>query len=337
MHIIRHPEHLSPDWQRMVVALGNFDGFHRGHQTVVGEAGRVARATGQKLAVLVTEPHPRSFFWPDAPAFRLTSFRERAELLESFGVELHIALAFDSALAATKPDEFAKTYLLEGLKISCAVVGYDYRFGVNRSGDADTLRELGAELGFDVLIVDPVTFGVEGAAGEIYSSSRIREALRSGEARLAAALLGHWWGKSGHVLKGDQRGHKIGFPTANLEFHDSLVPRHGVYAVRVRIGEDRPQMLDGIANVGLRPTFGGDTELLEVHLFNFDQEIYDRLIRVEFVGFLRAERKFDGAQELGSQIQRDIMACRTMLRDPENRRRRLTVPTLDDYLRSRDV
>ena len=337
MQIIRHPEHLSPDWRRMVVALGNFDGFHRGHQTVVGEAGRVARATGQKLAVLATEPHPRSFFQPGAPAFRLTSFRERAELLESFGVELHILLTFDSILAGTKPDEFAKTYLLEGLKISCAVVGYDYRFGVNRSGDADTLRELGAELGFDVLIVDPVTFGVEGAAGEIYSSSRIRQALRSGEARLSAALLGHWWGISGHVLRGDQRGHKIGFPTANLEFHDLIVPRHGVYAVRVRIGEDQLQTLDGIANVGLRPTFGGDTELLEVHLFDFDQEIYDRLVRVEFVGFLRPERKFAGAKELKTQIRRDIMACRTMLADPENSRGRLIVPTLDDYLRSRDV
>ena len=337
MQIIRHPEHLSPDWQRMVVALGNFDGFHRGHQTVVGEAGRVARATGQKLAVLVTEPHPRSFFRPDAPAFRLTSFRERTELLESFGVELHIALTFDSILAGTKPDEFAKTYLMEGLKISCAVVGFDYRFGVGRSGDADTLRELGVELGFDVRIVDPVTFGVEGAAGDIYSSSRIREALRSGEARLAAALLGHWWGISGHVLRGDQRGHEIGFPTANLEFHDSIVPRHGVYAVRVRIGQDQPETLDGIANVGIRPTFGGDTELLEVHLFDFDQQMYDRLIRVEFVGFLRPERKFDGAHELKTQIQKDILACRTMLADPENSRGRLTVPTLDDYLRSHDV
>jgi riboflavin kinase/FMN adenylyltransferase len=337
MQIIRHPENLSPEWQGTVVALGNFDGFHRGHQTVVGEAGRVARATGQKLAVLATEPHPRSFFQPDAATFRLTSFRERAELLAAFGVDLHFALTFDNTLAATSPENFAKRYLAEGLKAGCVVVGYDYRFGVNRSGEVDTLRELGRQLGFDVRVVDPVTFGVEGAAGEIYSSSRIREALRSGEARLAAALLGHWWGVSGHVLRGDRRGHTIGFPTANLEFHDSIVPRHGVYAVRVRIGEDQAQTLDGIANVGVRPTFGGNGELLEVHLFDFDQNLYDRLVRAEFVGFLRAERKFTNAGELKAQIQRDIAACRTMLADPENSRDHLTVPTLDNYLKSHEV
>ena len=336
MQIIRHPENLSSDWQGMVVALGNFDGFHRGHQTVVGEAGRVARTNRQKLAVLATEPHPRSFFQPEAPAFRLTSFRERAELLANFGVDLHIALTFDSTLAATRPEDFVKNYLVDGLKASCAVVGYDYRFGVNRSGDVDTLRRLGDELGFDVLIIDPVTFGVEGAAGEVYSSGRIRQALRSGEARLAAALLGHWWGVSSHVVRGEQRGQKIGFPTANLEFHDSIVPRHGVYAVRARIGEGQPQTVSGIANVGLRPTFDGDTELLEVHIFDFDQDLYDHLVRVEFVGFLRPERKFDSAGELKVQIQRDIVTCKTMLADPENSGEHLRVPTLDNYIRSHE-
>lgn len=332
MHIVRHPENLSSEWHGAVVALGNFDGFHRGHQAVVGEAGKIARSSGQKLAVLATEPHPRTFFQPDAAAFRLTNFRDRAELLDSFGVELHVVLTFDKALSRTTPESFAKIYLAEGLCASCAVVGYDYRFGVDRSGDAGSLQKLGAKFGFNVVIVEPVTFGIEGAAGEIYSSSRVRKALRSGEARLAAALLGHWWGLSGHVVRGSQRGHEVGFATANLEFHDSIIPRHGVYAVRVRLPENNHQILDGIANVGIRPTFGGGKETLEVHLFDFDKDLYDQLVRLEFVGFLRPEQKFDSMEKLRGQIQHDIAACKTMLSDPENSRERLVMSSLDDRL-----
>lgn len=334
MLIVRHPQDLSRQHLGAVVALGNFDGFHRGHQTVVGEAGREARNIGKSLAVLVTEPHPRSYFQPDSPNFRLTSFRERAELLKAFGVDLHIALSFDKTLAATKPEDFARKFLSEGLKVSSAYVGYDYRFGVNRSGSAKTLQELGSQLGFGVRVIEPVTFGIEGAAGEIYSSSRIREALRAGEARQAAALLGHWWGISGHVIKGDRRGHEIGFPTANMEFHESIVPRHGVYAVRVMIDEDPSHLKEGVANVGVRPTFDGTRELLEIHLFDFRGDLYDRILRAEIVGFIRPERKFDGAAALKTQIERDIKAGRAMLRDPENQRDRLILPTLDEYLAS---
>lgn len=334
MQILRHPDHLPRKLRNGVVALGNFDGFHRGHQAVVGEAGRVARASGRRLVVLVTEPHPRSFFQLDSLPFRLTGFRERAELLEIFGVDINVVLPFDEFLAGTSPKSFAEGVLVKGLGSSHVVVGYDYRFGKGRSGDAQTLQEFGQKLGFGVSVIDAVTFGVEGAAGEVYSSSRVREALRKGEARLAAALLGHWWWLSGRVVEGERRGRKLGFPTANLEFHDSLVPKHGVYAVRLLTGEGSTEIMEGVANIGTRPTFSGKKERLEVHVFDFDGDLYDQHVRVELVGFLRAERKFAGLDRLREQINLDIAACKVMLADPENRRDRLMPLTLDEYLAS---
>lgn len=331
MRLIRHVDEIPAAARGCVVALGNFDGFHRGHQAVIGEAGRIARAMGVPLAVMVTEPHPVRFFAPDTPPFRLTPFRERAQLLEDFGVDSLLVLPFDKDLAGMSAQDFVLDILIGGLGALHVVVGYDYRFGKKRGGDTAMLGWMGEMEGFGLTVMEPVTVGLEGFAGEIYSSTLIRNALRAGEARKAAALLGHWWSINGRVAKGDQRGRTIGFPTANVELGDSLEPKLGVYAVRVIVeGED--DYHQGVANIGRRPTFDKRDILLEVHLFDFSGDLYDRHVRVELVAFLREERKFSGLDALKAQIQEDARTARTVLAEPENARSHLGVPTLDRYL-----
>lgn len=333
MQIFRHATRLPKDCRDSVAALGNFDGFHRGHQAIVGEAGRIARDSSRRLAVFTTEPHPRSFFSGDGDRFRLTPFRERAHLLENFGVDLMFVLPFDKALSETGAETFISDILARDLGISHAVIGYDYRFGQGRGGDTALLRDVGKKCGIGVSVVEPVSVGVEGAAGEIYSSTLVRDALRAGGARRAAALLGHWWTVNGRVIEGDKRGRTIGFPTANMTLQESLVPAHGVYAVRVTL-EGRPagEPLEGVANVGRRPTFGDAGILLEVHLFDFDEDIYGQHQAVELVGFIRRERKFDGIDTLKEQIAKDCKVAKGILADPENARSRFDPPTLDRYL-----
>ncbi|MDX1766358.1 MAG: bifunctional riboflavin kinase/FAD synthetase [Candidatus Saccharimonadales bacterium] len=315
----------------VAVALGNFDGFHKGHQVVVGETGRIAREQGLTFGVFTTEPHPRSYFAPDQPNFRLTTEAERNYLMEGFGVEALFLWGFDENLAGTSAEAFITDLLVNGLGVRHVVVGYDYKFGKDRQGDADFLRQLGDKLGVGVSVISPVSVGVEGEAGQAYSSTLVREALCAGEARHAAALLGHWWGVSGIVVQGDQRGRQIGFPTANIEFEDSVVPRHGVYAVRV-CRQGAPGCIAGVANIGRRPTFDNGKVLLEVHLFDFADDLYGESLRVELVAFIRPEQKFAGIEELKIQIQTDCDTALTVLGDADNARDHLSVPTLDDYL-----
>ncbi len=337
MRILRHSADITPAFRGGVVALGNFDGLHRGHQVVIGEAGRLARAMDAPFAVFVTEPHPRQFFRPDAPPFRLTPFRERVRLMQGFAPDLLLAPAFDRTLAGTHHADFVREILLAHLGARHLVVGFDYRFGRGRGGSVETLAWMGAMEGFGLTVVPPVRFGIEGAAGEVYSSSLVRAALREGRARRAAALLGHWWSISGHVRRGDRRGRELGFPTANILLPaESVRPRHGVYAVRLLIeeadGGSAGEAFEGVANFGRRPTVGDAGELLEVHLFDFDGDLYGRHVRVEFVGFIRPERRFEGLDALKAQIARDVRAARLLLADPENRRDHLPPPTLERYL-----
>jgi len=334
MEIIRHIEDLNPALQGGVTALGNFDGFHRGHQVVVGEAGRIAQAKNKPLLVLMTEPHPRAFFNPSGESFRLTPFRERLNLLENFGVDGAIVLHFNKDLSSLTPEEFTRNVLKEGLKISHTVVGYDYRFGSGRAGDAGTLEELGKTLKFGTSVIPQIHFGVEGAAGEPYSSTLVRQALKEGKPRQAAALLGHWWTVNGPIIDGEKRGRRIGFPTANIEFHDSLVPRHGVYAVRARVEGAGDILIDGVANIGIRPTFGGEDVLLEAHLFNFEGDHYGRHIRLHFIAGIRPEKKFDSLEALKAQIALDCETAKELLGDPENAHHHLPLPTLEAYLES---
>jgi len=332
MRLFRHINELQHSDRGCVVALGNFDGFHRGHQVVIGEAGRLAREMGLHLTVVVTEPHPVSYFAPHVPSFRLTPFRERAQLLENFGVDQLLVLPFDKDLASMSAQDFVLDILGSGgLDAKHVFVGYDYRFGKGRGGGTDVLGYMGDMEGFGLTVINAVTVGLEGYAGEVYSSTVVRKALQNGEARKAAAILGHWFTINGRVTEGDKRGRTIGFPTANIELGESLEPKLGVYAVRVRI-EDGDRTISGVANIGKRPTFDKRDVLMEVHLFDFDDSIYDKHLRVELVAFLRPEMKFDGLDSLKAQIHKDCRVAKIVLAEPENAPGRLSAPTLENYL-----
>ena len=309
MQILRHHAPVPRSLQGGVFALGNFDGVHLGHQMVIAEAARVAKELDVPLGVLVFEPHPQQFFFPDKPFFRLTPFRAKARLLEKLGVDVLAALPFDAEMAQRQGPEFILDVLVNGLHVSHVVAGYDFRFGKGRGGDAAMLSYMGEEEGFGVSIVKEVIHG-----GEAYSSTRIRERLAAGDPRGAAELLGHSWTVETHVITGDQRGRTIGFPTANLALEDHVQPALGVYAVKVEI-EDGPHKgcYDGVANLGKRPTFNKSDILLEVHIFDFAGDIYGHHMSVSFIDYLRAEKKFNGLDELKAQIAADSARAREIL------------------------
>ena len=332
MRVIKDHKACPTELRCGVVALGNFDGFHRGHQAVIGEAGRIARAHGQPLLVLTTDPHPRRFFAPNADRFVLTPSNERVFLLERFGADGLALLPFDDALSQTTAEDFVDTILVAGLGVKHVVVGYDYHFGKGRKGNVEVLKHLGESRGFEVHVLSPVSVGVEGAAGEVYSSTLVREALKAGEPRRSAALLGHWWAIEGVVEKGDQRGRTIDFPTANIQLGETISPKYGVYAVRAEdVASGR--VYEGVANIGIRPTTSNPTERLEAYLFDFSGDLYDKTLRVELVGFVRAERKFEDFEALKAQIHQDVDSAKLILADPDNARGHFPFPTLDSYLR----
>ncbi|WP_114395365.1 bifunctional riboflavin kinase/FAD synthetase [Oleisolibacter albus] len=293
-----------------VVALGNFDGVHLGHRAVIAEAQAVAQRLGAPSAVLTFEPHPRSLFRPDDPPFRLTPLRIKARLIEALGVDALFALHFDRAFSQHSAEAFVRDVLVAGLEARHVVAGYDFVFGHRRQGTIDFLRRMGTGLGFGVSEVRPAA----APDGTVYSSTRVRELLQAGEPDKAAAILGHAFEIEGRVEHGDKRGRTIGFPTANIELDDYLRPRFGVYAVRAGIDQgERTVWIDGVANLGRRPTVGGLVERLEVNLFDFDGDLYGRHLRVQLRHFLRPEMKFDGLDHLKAQIARDAETARRVL------------------------
>ena len=291
-----------------VVALGNFDGVHRGHQVLLARAREQAASLGAPVVAFTFEPHPRGFFVPDTGPFRLTLLPAKTRLLAGHGVQAVLAQRFDGSFAALPAASFIEDVLRKGLGARHVVCGYDFTFGARRSGNVEMLRAEGKAHGFGVTVLDPVTH-----EGEIYSSTRIREALRHGWARDAAGLLGHDWEIEGTVELGDQRGRTIGFPTANVALGEHLRPRFGVYAVRALVdGVWR----NGVANLGKRPTFGKLQENFEVHLFDFTGDLYGKVLRVALVDFIRAEMKFAGLDALKAQIAADGQAARAILAAP---------------------
>ena len=309
MQILRHHAPVQRSLQGGVFALGNFDGVHLGHQKVIAEAARVATELGVPLGVLVFEPHPKQYFFPDEPFFRLTPFRAKARLLEKLGVDILAALPFDAEMAKREGPEFILDVLVKGLNVAHVVAGYDFRFGRGRGGNADMLSYMGEMEGFGVSIVKEVIHD-----GEAYSSTRIRERLVAGDPQGAAELLGHSWTVETHVIAGDQRGRTIGFPTANLMLEDHVQPALGVYAVKVEI-EDGPHKgyHDGVANLGRRPTFNKTDIVLEVHILDFEGDIYGHHMAVSFIDYLRPEKKFNGLDELKAQIAVDSAKAREIL------------------------
>jgi riboflavin kinase/FMN adenylyltransferase len=328
MKIFRHYNNIPDDHKGAVVVLGNFDGFHKGHQEVVGTAGRIADEMKASLSVICFEPHPRIFFNPTQKEFRLTSFRTKSHLLEDFGVDQFFALAFDMHLCKMDPQDFVLDVLLKEIGALHIVVGYDYVFGAARRGGIDVLGWLSKMEQFGLTVVDKVMEG-----DHIYSSTNIRETIMQGDVRKTAERLGHWWHVEGHVKKGDQRGRTIGFPTANISIEGYIKPKLGVYAVRVEVmsGPHAGQYL-GVANIGKRPTFDKTEVLLEVHLFDFDADIYEQSVKTEFVDFIRAERKFDGLETLKAQISLDSEKAKEILQAPENGANVIPKPSLKTHL-----
>ena len=289
-----------------VIALGNFDGFHRGHQAVVGAAIDWARAEGRPAIVATFDPHPVRYFAPDAAPFRLTTLDQREELFAAAGADAMLVFAFDAALAGTTAQDFVGELLARRLGAAAVVTGEDFTFGKGRGGNVSVLAQLGAGLGLRTRAIGPVSEG-----GEVISSSRIREALKAGDCATATHLLTRPFAIRGKVQHGDKLGRTIGFPTANLALGSYLRPRYGIYAVTGTLPGGR--VVHGAANLGVRPQFEPPRELLEPHFFDFDGDLYDQEIEVAFHHFLRGEAKFDSLEALTAQIEADCVRARTML------------------------
>ena len=310
MRICRHYGQVPAEGRGAVVALGNFDGVHLGHRGVIGHAANVAEQSGAPLGVLSFEPHPVKVLRPDGAPHRLTPFRVKARRLRECGVEWFFCLPFTRAFAEKSADFFIDDVLGAGLALSHIVVGHDFRFGKGRMGDFESLRAGGDRHGFGVTPVEPI-----GNAGEIYSSTRVRNYLQRGEPRLAAAILGHLWEVEARVLHGDKRGRELGYPTANLHFDEHVEPAFGIYAVWAGIVDgDETEWHPAVASCGVRPTFGGTQLKLEVHFFDFDRDLYGKYLRVAFVNWIRPEEKFDNIDDLVKKMDEDCYNARFMLK-----------------------
>lgn len=296
---------IDPALKGASVAMGNFDGVHRGHQAVIG----AARRPDAPLGIITFEPHPRQVFAPDTTAFRLMNAEARRNRLAKLGVQRLYELPFTRDLSALPPLDFARDVLVEGLGITHVVVGEDFHFGKGRAGTAAVLQDLGRKLGFDVTI-QPIVGGEDGAI----SSTAIRTALAEGRVRDAADMLGHYHRIDGEVLHGEKRGRALGYPTANMALEGLHLPRLGVYAVKVEVlGGPHKGLYDGVASLGVRPMFGENQPNFEVHVFDFHGDLYGHHLSVALVEYLRPELKFDGLQALITQMDADSLQARTLL------------------------
>ena len=312
MRIFRHSRDVPDVFRGGVVAIGNFDGVHLGHQALMAEARRLADERNTTFGVLAFEPHPQEFFRPMAESFRLTPFRTKARLIAAQGADAMFALPFDAEMAAKSAQDFIMEILIEELGAGAVVVGADFQFGKGRAGNTAVLAYMGEMEGLGVTIFEPVEDELHGKI----SSSRIRDALRSGHPELASRLLGHFWTVESRVEHGDRRGRSIGIPTANMRLDGYLKPAFGVYAVRATIiEEDQPAgIFEGVANFGIRPMFEVPAPLLETWLFDFTGDLYGKHLAVELVAWLRPEAKLSGLEALKAQIEADAQSARKALK-----------------------
>jgi riboflavin kinase/FMN adenylyltransferase len=286
-----------PDAERgAAVALGNFDGVHRGHQQVIAQAAKTALADKLPLGVVTFDPHPRRLFRPTEPAFKLMTHPQQARALEALGVDLLYLLPFDFEMASFGDREFVEKVLVGGLSVRHVAVGFDISFGRGRTGSADLMRAYGEEYGFSV------------------SATGVRDALRDGHPEGAARILGRPFAIEGVVRRGQQLGRQLGFPTANVEVEDYVVPKLGVYATRTRLPDGRE--VPGVANLGNNPTTGEVETRLETWLFDFDEDLYGQVIETDLIAFLRPELKFDSIELLVEQVLRDEIAARAIVAPP---------------------
>ena len=290
---------------RPFVAIGNFDGVHRGHRAVIGQAMDRAREAHRPAAVLTFEPHPRSFFAPDEPSFHLSSEAAKLRLLAATGLDGAILLTFNAALAQLSAEDFVQNILVDRLAVSGAVIGFNFHFGKHRRGSPEFLTAQGAHHGFAVDVVAPFH-----RHGRRVSSGAVRDALAGGHVAQANDLLGYPWFVTAQVVHGDKRGRELGYPTANLRLGPDCGLKHGVYAVRVGLGEAR---YDGVANFGRRPMFDTGAVLLEVFLFDFSGDLYGAALDVAFIAWIRPELNFDSVEALIRRMDQDSSQARHVL------------------------
>jgi riboflavin kinase/FMN adenylyltransferase len=297
-----------PEAQRgAAAAVGAFDGVHRGHQAVIGAAREAAERLSAPLAVVTFEPHPRRWFQPEAAPFRLMTTGQMARALETQGVQRLHLLPFDAGMAAMSDEAFARDVLAGGLGLKQAAVGFDFTYGKGRTGSPEALTRIGRELGFSV----SVTERVDDRSGLKLSSSAVREALAAGDMARATRILGRPFAIEGEVVHGDKRGRTIGVPTANVRMGDYMRPAYGVFATRTRLADGR--VIDGVANLGVRPMFETPEPLLEVWLFDFSGDLYGQVVETQLIARLRGEMSFDGLDALKIQIDADARAARAAL------------------------
>ena len=307
MRIVRDWRGLSDADRGAAVAVGAFDGVHRGHQAVIAEARAAAARLGAPLGVVSFDPHPRRWFQPDAAPFRLMTADQMAEALGPLGVDILYLLPFDGEMAGMSDAGFAERVLAQGLGARHAGVGFDFTFGKGRSGSPEALRTYGERLGFTVSVAERI----DDPDGLKLSSSAVREALKAGDMDRAAAILGRPFAIRGEVIHGDKRGRAIGVPTANIDLGDYMRPAYGVYAIRARLKDGRT--IDGVASLGVRPMYAVERPLLEAWLFDFDGDLYGQALDVQLIAWLRGEEIFDGLDALKAQIGRDAAAARAVL------------------------
>jgi len=303
--VVRNGDPVPERIRGAFVAIGNFDGVHRGHRAVIDAAIAHARKDGRPAIALTFEPHPRAFFQPDRPLFRLTPEAAKLELLAAAGLDGAVVMSFGAALAKVTAEDFVAEILVRRLAIAGAVAGADFHFGKGRQGTPAFLRQAGERAGFAVDLIPP--FLVDGTP---VSSSAIREALSRGEVERASALLGYPWFVEGLVIHGEARGRDLGFPTANIALDPACTLAHGVYAVRALA---KGKIYDGVASFGRRPTFGEGAPLLEIYLFDFSGDLYDEEVAAAFIGWIRPELKFDGAGDLVQRMNEDSRLAREKL------------------------
>ncbi len=305
MLLITDLREITVPFTRSVITLGNFDGLHLGHQELIRKVIRRAKETGARSIVVTFRPHPLKILAPEKCPPLISIYEEKIKLFEELGVDVLVKIPFTVEFAKMSPEDFVKGILCDMLGAKEIFVGFNYRFGRGREGNIATLKALGERLGFSVREVEQVAL-----SGEVISSTKIRHLLRDGEVEHAARLLGRTYAITGIVVKGDGRGKGLGFPTANIAPKHSIIPAHGVYAVRLFV---RDRFYDGIANIGMRPTFNKQDLAIEVHVFDFNEDLYGEEISLYFVGRIREEKKFRSPDELTRQIRADVQAARVLL------------------------
>lgn len=306
MDIVRSWRETPPELKGAVLAIGNFDGVHRGHQAVLETAKGIAAKEDRPVGAIIFEPHPREFFAPSKPFFRLTPQPVKLELLEALGLDVTFVLTFDAALSSLSADAFAADVVGDGFGAGHVVVGYDFCYGKGRTGSVEHLAATGKTSGYRVDVVEPVVL----EAGTVFSSSTIRDHLSKGEVREAAEQLGYWWRARGQVGHGAGRGQGFGFPTVNFKLLSGQDVRHGIYAMRVHHAAG---CHDAAGYVGPRPTFGAGDPSLEAFLFDFSGDLYEQTIEVEFIDFVRPDQAFASEEALIAHMDKDCEAVRAIL------------------------